>query len=371
MKTLLAVLCLALASSVAHASESIDSTHLGQARTFTVHVPESYESQSALYPVLYVLDGESSFDYSVAVAEYLADNGLVPDMIVVAIDAGATRATDFVPSGDPSKGAEAYLGFLTEELVPYIEAHYRAAPLRVLAGHSLGGLFVTHALMARPEAFHGYLAMSPYLAGANVEPLLTGMGATLRDPSTKGFFYAVLGAEPEIEPAFARLESLLTNDAHAPFTWRIERDAGKTHMTTRMVGLYNGLEECFAGWALSQQDLAEGGYTRFAVHIDSLSLHYGYPVLLGEQSYRAAAQQFMAKGDAASANQVAAAYAGQYADSPFAHFLVAVTFAQLGQREKALASLTRAIELDDSDPAPELAPLRPHMKELRAALSGH
>jgi pimeloyl-ACP methyl ester carboxylesterase len=202
MKTLMAVLCLVLASTPVLAAESLISSHLGQPRTFTVHTPDSYASQTARYPVLYVLDGESSHGYSVAVADFLAENALVPEMIVVAVDAGETRMTDFMPAGDPSKGAAAFLGFLTEELVPYIDGHYRTAPVRILAGHSLGGLFVTHAFAAKPGAFRGYVAMSPYLTKEIGTPLLDRVGAALKPGMPAGVFYAVLGAEPDLEPVF-------------------------------------------------------------------------------------------------------------------------------------------------------------------------
>jgi pimeloyl-ACP methyl ester carboxylesterase len=365
----MAVLCLVLASTPVLAAESLISSHLGQPRTFTVHTPDSYASQTARYPVLYVLDGESSHGYSVAVADFLAENALVPEMIVVAVDAGETRMTDFMPAGDPSKGAAAFLGFLTEELVPYIDGHYRTAPVRILAGHSLGGLFVTHAFAAKPGAFRGYVAMSPYLTKEIGTPLLDRVGAALKPGMPAGVFYAVLGAEPDLEPVFTKLESLLAT-APAQFASTIERDAGKTHMTTRMNGLYSGLGACFAGWSLSEAELTKGGYARFAAHADSLTARYGYPVLRNEQTFRTAAQQFMGKGDPASANQVAVDYIGQYGNSPFAHFLGAVTAAQLGQREKALASLSKAIELDQKKPTPEIAQLRPHMTQLQTALGG-
>lgn len=36
-------------------------------------------------------------------------------------------------------GADRFFAFLTDEVSPYVERHYRTAPMRVLAGHSLGG----------------------------------------------------------------------------------------------------------------------------------------------------------------------------------------------------------------------------------------
>ena len=37
-------------------------------------------------------------------------------------------------------GADEFLRFLSDELIPWVEGQYRTASFRVLVGHSLGGL---------------------------------------------------------------------------------------------------------------------------------------------------------------------------------------------------------------------------------------
>ena len=54
-----------------------------------------------------------------------------------------------------------YLAALEAEVLPFVESRYRTAPSRLLAGHSLGGLFTTYALVNRPDLFNGYIALSP------------------------------------------------------------------------------------------------------------------------------------------------------------------------------------------------------------------
>jgi predicted alpha/beta superfamily hydrolase len=51
---------------------------------------------------------------------------------------------------------------MKEDLIPIIESDYRAASSRrILAGHSLGGLFVLYALFHNADLFQGYVASSP------------------------------------------------------------------------------------------------------------------------------------------------------------------------------------------------------------------
>ncbi|TNC12917.1 alpha/beta hydrolase [Methylobacterium terricola] len=61
-------------------------------------------------------------------------------------------------------GAELFLDFLTDELAPMVEARFGlAGQRRVLFGHSLGGLFVLHAVLTRPSSFAAFAAASPSL----------------------------------------------------------------------------------------------------------------------------------------------------------------------------------------------------------------
>lgn len=62
----------------------------------------------------------------------------------------------------PVGGADAFLGFLAEELVPAVAARVPIDRERLtLTGHSLGGLFVLHAFLTRPDLFATYVAGSP------------------------------------------------------------------------------------------------------------------------------------------------------------------------------------------------------------------
>lgn len=86
---------------------------------------------------------------------------------------GERRTWDFVPParnpaslerlrGPKPGGADAFTDFLVNELRPAIASVYRVNPSRqTLAGHSLGGYYVLHALATQPQAFQRYVAISP------------------------------------------------------------------------------------------------------------------------------------------------------------------------------------------------------------------
>jgi predicted alpha/beta superfamily hydrolase len=59
-------------------------------------------------------------------------------------------------------GADSFLNFIETELKPALEKDYTIdAARQTIFGHSLGGLFVLHALFSRPRAFRNYAAGSP------------------------------------------------------------------------------------------------------------------------------------------------------------------------------------------------------------------
>jgi predicted alpha/beta superfamily hydrolase len=145
-----------------------------------VSVPEDYDNDEALRPVIYALDGQWNFTLLHDIVGKLAYDGLIPDPIVVGItwaEAGfqptAERFRDLFPVADPnlpgSGGAAQFLKVLETEVFPLVESSYRASTDRVITGGSAGGLFVSYALLERPDLFTAYIASSGATGGAQAE----------------------------------------------------------------------------------------------------------------------------------------------------------------------------------------------------------
>lgn len=117
-----------------------------------VALPTGYESSDAKYPVLYLLDGTDNLGHVIGSTEVLTRTGSIPPSIIVGIN-NTNRIRDFTPSSVDdvpySGGGPKFLKFISSELIPYIESHYRTHPYRVLEGHSLGGLFTAYTLMEK------------------------------------------------------------------------------------------------------------------------------------------------------------------------------------------------------------------------------
>ncbi|MVN22659.1 alpha/beta hydrolase [Mucilaginibacter arboris] len=144
-----------------------------------IHFPAGYDTAKRKFPVLFVVDGDNDFSPSLEYLGLLMAQYHIPEPILVAIGDGGLIGTpgnkrnrDFTPTAvkamPGSGGAPVFLGFIEKELIPLIDAKYKAEPTeRTLYGYSMGGLFGTYVLFTKPALFKNILIGSPALAYDN------------------------------------------------------------------------------------------------------------------------------------------------------------------------------------------------------------
>lgn len=159
-------------------------------RTLLVYLPPGYDEEpQRLYPVLYMHDGQNIFDAATSfagvewqvdeAAERLIAAGKIEPIIIVGIYNNADRMTEYNP-GDRDGQVTNYARFVVEEVKPFIEKTYRAAPdgqKTGVAGSSMGGLISLYMIQVHPEAFGRCGIVSPALGYENrryLDSLLVG-----------------------------------------------------------------------------------------------------------------------------------------------------------------------------------------------------
>jgi predicted alpha/beta superfamily hydrolase len=148
---------------------SIDSDVLDDKRQILIYFPPSYHVNKAeKYPVLYMVDADYNFHYVTGLIELLSSiSENIPEMLVVGLSGKGTatyRKQSKPPYDVKDKGtADVTLDFFEQELMPYINQHYKTNGYDVLAGHSIGGLFSTYALLNNHQLFDAFIAISPSL----------------------------------------------------------------------------------------------------------------------------------------------------------------------------------------------------------------
>ncbi len=225
----------------------------GEEREAWILLPRGYEAQpQRRYDVLYVLDGGAIGPIAASINDYLVLGNRVPPIIVVGVDSknGPDRARNFTPVIDQQMkdrfptagGADAFLRYLGDELVPAIDQRYRASPRRYLMGHSLGGLFALHVLASRPALFQGYLALSPSTRWADGAVLRSLAGRFAEGVPDNTFLY-MSAAKGEDMP---QTEALFRDRAPASLRWRFVHYENDDHFTTVPPALHAGLLALFA-----------------------------------------------------------------------------------------------------------------------------
>ncbi len=143
-----------------------------------LHVPQG-DPPAGGYPVVWLLDTPTTWAPMQQALHEHGEGGVVVIGIGWNDEGGVDpnlRRHDFTlparhpippPRGSADEWREdgdsdAFLAFLAEELQPhYLEALPLDAARQTLIGHSLSGLFVLNALIARPRRFQRYVAASP------------------------------------------------------------------------------------------------------------------------------------------------------------------------------------------------------------------
>ena len=296
----------------------ITSKRLNEQRTIHVYFPHSYSDTRQRFPVIYTLDGEATGSIAANAVDFMTGYSLIPQMpeaLVVAVT-NTDRNRDMpIPQEYSKGGQENFLAFLADELIPAIDQKYHTQPMRILIGHSQGGLFATYAMTARPQVFRWYLSLDAPLAGF---------------PEVKSImekFKTVITTTPNYHGRMVTVENLYgwkkewasaTADAPKGFYGAQILIKDETHETMALKGIYEGLKSLFHDYAPNIVRDQQG--------------HYLLPVL--EQMYKAESEDY-----------------GYPVDIPKSLLLVSAEKCAAEQYgEEALALVKRAVELYGESP---------------------
>lgn len=141
----------------------LKSAVMGSTYQIYIRYPEGYAAdQAKRYPIVYLLDGDSTFPLIAPQHLFMTYDDGVPEAIIVGIAYGSfarpvnRRAVDFGPR------AAVFQRFLAEELIPSVERRTRVDPARrILVGQSFGGNFVLFSAFTRPDLFWARIASNP------------------------------------------------------------------------------------------------------------------------------------------------------------------------------------------------------------------
>ncbi|GAB4014968.1 hypothetical protein GCM10028808_38960 [Spirosoma migulaei] len=217
----------------------------------------------------------------------------MPNMIVVAILNG-DRTHDFTPIHSllfggkvdslrmkTTGGGAQFLTFIQHELVPFIDRQYRTQPYRVLAAHSLGGLFGLYAKEAAPELFQSTILMSPAIYGGNAEILTRFKPFLQTHPTLSGKLFISIGHEDT--QTVDSLVAVLRRFSPARLAWTFQKYPDENHFSVTYKSMYDGLKFIYRHWFMDNYNPALLTEKQMVAHFDSLSTEFGYAMTPPEE----------------------------------------------------------------------------------------
>jgi predicted alpha/beta superfamily hydrolase len=342
---------------------TIHSHVLNEDRTFFIYNPDvSAANRLPAYPVLYLLD-ENDMAMVTGMVSYLsAYNEQMPAMIVVGIPGGATTIRDRTPNHstidnfgnidespdswlESSGGGEKFLQFMQDELMPKIEQEYKAAPFKILAGHSVGGLSSIYCLFAHPDMFDAYIAASPSLWWDKGYAISYAKEHAQWPTNARNKFLFVADC-PELGPFNRYVDSFndwLDKNKPARLHYRYLHYAAETHGSTAVKAYYDGLRFIYPNWNIAPTDTSA---TLIKQHYKELSERLGYRVEPPLGMVDDWALRFL--NDPAKINDAIELYrlnAKNFPDSPDAYEHLGDAYVQKGDVQDAAASYRKALRL--------------------------
>ncbi len=328
---------------------------MAENRTLWIHVPPGYHTKNNSYPVLYLLDGDAHFGYAGPMADFLSgyDRNRIPEMIVVAV-VNVDRGRDFTPvyaekrdgRRDSSNirtdtGAGRFLDYLAKEVVPYVDAHYRAQPYRILAAHSLGGLFAIYAKETQPLLFPALILTSPVTSGPMLDNLPTFLGGS---HPHNGKLFAGIGNENTA--GVDALISGLKRQAPEWFDYSSKQYPDENHFTAPFKTLFDGLKFIYRDWfidyygnqSLSMQDID----ARFG----KLSAEFGYAILPDEDFLNNCGYNQLRSKHTHNAIAIFTENVRRHPDSFNAYDSLGEAYMDAGNKTLAIRNYQRSIELN-------------------------
>jgi predicted alpha/beta superfamily hydrolase len=244
--------------------DSIYSDILKEVRTIEIVLPEHYSSPAGEKPgVIYVIDGEWNTGIVSNFNQFL-NIQFTPPNIVVGIDAvpkgkenmrfrDLTPTKDNNPAFSQTGGADLFLSFIKNELMPYINKKYTNNGRNTIFGASLGGLFGMYALLKEPNLFNSCLLADPSLFWDHymMQKLAAEKLNSLGDRDRVLFITGREG-NPFKGMGIVGMDSVLRINAPKKLHWKSLAYNDETHNSMIFRTMYDGLKFIYQGYYASK-----------------------------------------------------------------------------------------------------------------------
>ncbi len=238
--------------------DTLDSKILGEKRPIAIILPDKYSKTKDSFDVFYATDGEWTTKIAASFAEFLSIQ-FIPQNIIVTVPNSKTgeqghRERDFLPTRVPyfneSGGADKFLSFFSDELIPYINAKYRTTRTNNMYGSSFGGVFSMYTFLKKPELFKSYMLADP--AFQYDDRVMVRMAdSLLPELSVNNTNFLMTGRAGKAfkEMGIAAMDSLFRKKTPAGLRYKLNVYDDETHNSMIFRTIYDGLKFAYSGYS--------------------------------------------------------------------------------------------------------------------------
>lgn len=239
----------------------IHSKELHQDREIYIYKPYYYDEYSLKhYEVMFVFDAHRTeyFNLAHSISYFLDKDDVNGEFIIVGIPANLklddyNRNDDFLPKPVYDKqnffygkaNQKAFMNYVSNEVIPYIDNNYRTLKNRLAVGHSLSASFVISTLIQKPEIFDNFIAISPNFSYDRARLANEFIDFNFNEIKSQKFIYLSHANEDEYwkswKPAREKVYNFLNTNEINNIDFKISSFSEKGHMTSFLPALTEGL----------------------------------------------------------------------------------------------------------------------------------
>lgn len=364
---LLALFCWLVLISCQHSQDSsneitigetitVPSRHLNRDMIIDICLPAGYTESSGRYPVLVTC--QSHFLHVSGIAADLAWKNGTPELIVASVRNYSSG--DFIPEKieghADSGGADRFVAFFKDELIPHLEAHYRTHPFRIFYSGSFGGGFCVYMFLTQPDVFNAYLAATPaidYEGGSTL--IIDNLQSYLaKNVYQDRFLYLGTENEPPLVPLLDKFVAVLEEADLADLKWEYHPFFDEDHGSIANKVIYHGLKFVFSEWNTIPEKIVGREIGAIRAYISGLSKKYGYNIGVSRFAIAMAARSYRDQGRAEDLIELLKLGLEYEPDSEMAWLQLGRALESNGQLEQAKEALETAHKMAVRNSSPHL-----------------
>ncbi|MBE9602360.1 alpha/beta fold hydrolase [Pedobacter sp. MC2016-24] len=331
-------------------------------RSFYIQLPRNYGKVNKQYPLIILLDAQDKtlYNYTSSTIDRLTWTNDIPEAIFIGI-VQKDRSKELSFEGN-EKTAAMFLTFIKDELIHYLHEHYALNGHYTLIGHSLGGQFVTNAMLTYPETFRSIISISGALSYPKSQPnfkrkvltkLANYLAINTNGSYAKQKYYFSTGDEDYQESMFKigalAADSIFRTNKTNSINWHFDYLKGFNHATTPLVSIPSGLTFIFHDWHFSDSlamDVLLNHKTDPLQALNQQAAHilysYGTEISIAAIAYYQFADYYLSKGEVNKAEILINRIINLYPNNDESYSLMAQVFIKKGEVKNAIKYLELA-----------------------------